>query len=568
MGNMAYKRLAGVCIMALLAFGLAGCTGGGGMVPVTESQGNMAQQGSVELKKNAEAVAGSAGGSEDGKTEKDSVIVVMGPNSEPESGFDPAFGWGAGEHVHEPLIQSTLTVTTKDLKIDYDLATDIKVSEDGLTWTVTIRDGVIFSDNSPLTAADVAFTYNMLRDTSSVNDFTMLKEAKALDDTTVEFTLNRPYSIWPYTMAITGVVPEHAYGPDYGSMPVGSGRYILKQWDKGQQAIFEANPDYYGEAPKMKKVTILFMDEDAAYAAALSGQVDVSYTSAAFSEQPIDGYELFSCDTVDNRGFNLPAVPSGEINENGVPLGNDFTCDLQVRRAVNMALDREEMIAHVLNGHGTAAYSVCDKMPWYQPQSETNYDPDRAAELLEESGWIPGRDGIREKDGVRAEFGLLYPVGDSVRQALAEETANQLADFGIRVNVEGVGWDTAYDRAQSTPLMWGWGAHTPMELYNIYHTSASGGYAEYSPYANGQVDTYMEEALACADTEASYELWKKAQWDGVTGITQDGDVPWIWLVNIDHLYWVKSGLRIAEQKLHPHGHGWSVVNNVDQWTWE
>ena len=367
MGNMAYKRLAGVCIMALLAFGLAGCTGGGGMVPVTESQGNMAQQGSVELKKNAEAVAGSAGGSEDGKTEKDSVIVVMGPNSEPESGFDPAFGWGAGEHVHEPLIQSTLTVTTKDLKIDYDLATDIKVSEDGLTWTVTIRDGVIFSDNSPLTAADVAFTYNMLRDTSSVNDFTMLKEAKALDDTTVEFTLNRPYSIWPYTMAITGVVPEHAYGPDYGSMPVGSGRYILKQWDKGQQAIFEANPDYYGEAPKMKKVTILFMDEDAAYAAALSGQVDVSYTSAAFSEQPIDGYELFSCDTVDNRGFNLPAVPSGEINENGVPLGNDFTCDLQVRRAVNMALDREEMIAHVLNGHGTAAYSVCDKMPWYQP---------------------------------------------------------------------------------------------------------------------------------------------------------------------------------------------------------
>ena len=223
MGNMAYKRLAGVCIMALLAFGLAGCTGGGGMVPVTESQGNMAQQGSVELKKNAEAVAGSAGGSEDGKTEKDSVIVVMGPNSEPESGFDPAFGWGAGEHVHEPLIQSTLTVTTKDLKIDYDLATDIKVSEDGLTWTVTIRDGVIFSDNSPLTAADVAFTYNMLRDTSSVNDFTMLKEAKALDDTTVEFTLNRPYSIWPYTMAITGVVPEHAYGPDYGSMPVGSG---------------------------------------------------------------------------------------------------------------------------------------------------------------------------------------------------------------------------------------------------------------------------------------------------------------------------------------------------------
>ena len=64
------------------------------------------------------------------------------------------------------------------------------------------------------------------------------------------------------------------------------------------------------------------------------------------------------------------------------------------------------------------------------------------------------------------------------------------------------------------------------------------------------------------------ELWKNAQWDGTTGITQDGDLPWIWLVNIDHLYWVKDGLQVAEQKLHPHGHGWSIVNNVDQWTWK
>ena len=63
---------------------------------------------------------------------------------------------------------------------------------------------------------------------------------------------------------------------------------------------------------------------------------------------------------------------------------------------------------------------------------------------------------------------------------------------------------------------------------------------EYSPYSNGAVDAYMDEALACTDLEASYELWKKAQWDGGTGITQEGDLPWIWLVNIDHLYWVKG----------------------------
>ena len=81
-------------------------------------------------------------------------------------------------------------------------------------------------------------------------------------------------------------------------------------------------------------------------------------------------------------------------------------------------------------------------------------------------------------------------------------------------------------------------------------------------------DRYMDEALASDNLEESWELWKKAQWDGSTGITQEGDIPWIWLVNIDHLYWVRDGLKVAEQKLHPHGHGWSIVNNVDQWSWE
>ena len=125
-----------------------------------------------------------------------------------------------------------------------------------------------------------------------------------------------------------------------------------------------------------------------------------------------------------------------------------------------------------------------------------------------------------------------------------------------------MGWDTAYDRALSDPLIWGWGAHTPMELYNIYHTAAGSDSALYSPYASDAVDRYMDQALAQNDLETSYQLWQQAQWDGTEGVT------WVWLVNIDHLYWVRDGLQMAEQKIHPHGHGWSVVNNVDQWTWK
>lgn len=534
------------CIIAAAAL-LAGCgkaaVENGGAAAGQESQKNQAVQ-----------------------SNRDSVIIVMSTESEPEAGFDPAYGWGAGEHVHEPLIQSTLTVTTPDLKIGYDLATDIEVSEDGMIWTVTIRDDARFTDGEALTAGDVAFTYNTIKAGSSVNDFTMLDRAEAKDDTTVIFYMKEPYSIWPYTMAVTGIVPEHAYGPDYGIHPIGSGRYLLRQWDRGQQVILEANPDYYGEAPKMKQVTILFMDEDAAFAAVKAGQVDLSYTAASYGEQEVRGYALLACETVDNRGFNLPAIPES-IREDGVRVGNDFTCDIFVRRAINMGIDREAMIGRVLNGYGNIAYSVCDKMPWYSAGNESAYNQGEAIRLLEAAGWKTGEDGIREKDGVRAELEFIYPASDSVRQALAADAANQLKELGIETSTRGAGWDTAYEEALSQPLMWGWGAHTPMELYNIYHSMADTGLAKYSPFSNKSVDQYMDEALKSPDLEASYELWKKAQWDGQTGITSEGDIPWIWLVNIDHLYWMRNGLKVAEQKIHPHGHGWSIVNNVDQWSW-
>ena len=536
------RRFTAIILTAGLAAGLlAGC---GGSTGSTENAGENSVSG------------------------EDSVIVAMGPTSEPEAGFDPAFGWGAGEHVHEPLIQSTLTVTNPDLTIGYDLATDTSVSEDGLTWTVTIRGDVQFTDGEPLTAGDVAFTYNTVKETSSVNDFTMLDRAEALNDTTVVFHMTRPFSIWPYTMAAVGILPEHAYDSrTYGTNPIGSGRYMLKQWDQGQQVILEANPDYYGEAPKMKQVTILFMEEDAAFLAAQAGQVDVAYTSATYSDQNIDGYELAAYETVDNRGFNLPAVPEGTDAE-GRQTGNDFTSDVRVRRAINLGIDRQEMIDHVLNGYGSPAYSVCDQLPWYSEASEVAYDPKEAGKLLDEAGWRMGPDGVREKDGVKASLNLLFSTGDSVRQALVEDFADQMEELGIACTTEGVGWDTAYDRALADPLLWGWGAHTPMELYNIYHTEEKSGSARYSPYGNGAVDAYMDQALASGDLEESYALWQKAQWDGTTGVTQEGDIPWVWLVNIDHLYWVRDGLRVAEQKIHPHGHGWSVVNNVDQWSWE
>ena len=444
------------------------------------------------------------------------VIVALSTESEPAAGFDPAFGWGAGEHVHEPLIQSTLTVTSPDLTVGYDLATGMESSADGLTWTVTVRTDAKFSDGEALTAADVAFTYNTVKAATSVSDFTMLDYAEAPDDKTVVFHMSRAYSIWPYTMATVGIVPEHAYdSATYGQNPIGSGRYLLKQWDKGQQIILEANPDYYGEAPLMKRVTILFMGEEAAYLAAQAGQVDLSYTSATYAGGVPSGYGLLSVETVDNRGINLPGLSKN------------------VREAINLGVDRQTLIDHVLEGHGTPAFSVCDGLPWYAPGLEVPHDPEGARALLAQEGPV--------------SLNILYPSGDSVRQGVAAELADQLTALGIDAGYEAVGWDTAYDRAETEPLVWGWGAHTPMEVYNIYHGSSD------------TVDALLDRALAAPELGDSYRLWQEAQ--------EADETTWVWLVNVNHLFWVRDGLQVAQQKIHPHGHGWSVVNNVDRWSW-
>ena len=496
------------------------------------------------------------------------VIVSMTPGSEPAAGFDPLVSWGCGEHVHEPLIQSTLIATTTELGFQNDLATSYEASADGLTWTFAIRDDVKFTDGQPLTARDVAFTLNGIRNAeASECDLSMMKEAVATDDTTVEISLDKPFNALLYTLAVIGIVPGHAYDDSYGDHPIGSGRYMLEQWDKGQQVILKANPDYYGDAPKMERVVVVFMEEDASLAAAQSGQVDVAYTAATFADNQPMGYDLLNCKSVDSRGISLPSVPAGgtKKDEGGeYAAGNDVTCDLAVRQAINYGVDRERMIDNVLNGYGTVAYSVGDGMPWSSADMKCTTDVEKAKKLLDDGGWAAGADGIREKGGTRAALDLYYSAGDSVRQAIAAEFANQMKELGIEVNIKGASWDDLYPHQFTDPVVWGWGTNAPTETYNLFYSAGTGNYA---CYENATVDGYLDEALSTPRVEDSFEFWKKAQWDGTTGFAPQGDAPWVWFANVDHLYFAKENLKVAKQKPHPHGHGWSLVNNVDQWTW-
>ena len=160
---------------------------------------------------------GSSGG-KDQAAETDKTQVTIGFSSEPTS-WDPCTGYGSTG----PIIFSTLLEVNGKNELVNDLATEYKISDDALTWTYKIRDDAYFTDGEKLTAKDVAFTYNTTKDSASFVDLTMLDKATALDDTTVEFKLNKPTSTFAMTSAEIGIVPEHAYSADFGEKPIGSG---------------------------------------------------------------------------------------------------------------------------------------------------------------------------------------------------------------------------------------------------------------------------------------------------------------------------------------------------------
>lgn len=522
----------------------------------------------------ADTQGGATQTSSDLPADASTVTVSMPPSSEPAAGFDPLVGWGAGEHVHEPLIQSTLITTDVNLAFQSDLATSYECSEDGMTWTFHIRDDVKFTDGEPLTAADVAFTVNgIINGEAAEADLTMVREAVATDDTTCVLHMERPNNAILYTLAVVGIVPEHAYGLDYGEHPIGSGRYMLVDWKRGEQVVLRANPDYYGEAPSIETLVVVFMEEDASLAAAQAGSVDVAYTSAQLAASVPAGYELLVCKTVDSRGISLPTVTedgrmaSGATADALYPVGNDVTSDIAVRRALNYGIDRDRMIEHVLNGYGSAAFSVCDDMPWASDAMKVSTDVEYAKQLLDDAGWIlSAEDGVREKDGVRCAFDLYYAANDSTRQALAYDFADQCEALGIAVTPKGASWDDIYPHQYSDPVLWGWGSNSPVELFELTYSS---GWGNYACYDNAEVDAELEAAQAASSIEDSYPHYQAAQWnaDARQGVAPEGAATWVWLANVDHLYFMRDGLTVADQKPHPHGHGWSLVNNVDQWSW-
>ena len=499
-------------------------------------------------------------------TTKDEVVI--GFTSVP-SNYDPLNGFYNGVQI----LYSALVQTNSDMEVIADLATEYTVSEDALTYAFTLREGAKFSDGTAITAEDVVFSFETAKANASSLDLSKMESISA-NGNDITIRLSKPDSTFILTVCNVGIVPKAAYGESFATNPVSSGPYCLVQYDVDQQFILEANKNYYGAAPGISRgVFIKMADPDTRLMAAQSGQVDITLTSAVVAaNNSIPGYYLLEEKTVDNFGLALPYIPrQAENNEYGYPVGNDFTADINVRKAIAYGIDRQRVCDEALNGYGVPAYSENDGMPWYNPESEIEYDLEYAQKLLTDAGWVDtDGDGIREKDGVKASTTFLYSAGDDVRQTIAMAVSNQiLENLGIEMIVEGVSWDELPARMYSEPLVLAWGSSNPKTSYMLYHSSNAGKDDWYNPenFSNKTVDGYLDAALSAKSLEEAIPFWQKAQWDGETGTSMRGECSYIFVLNKTHVYWAREGLDTGVQKIHAHGDAWPLVQNIAEWTW-
>ncbi|WGA64434.1 ABC transporter substrate-binding protein [Escherichia fergusonii] len=498
---------------------------------------------------------------------QDGRTLKLAIGAEPTEGFDPMLGWSHGSYflLHGPLLKQNADMSWGNL-----LTEKVATSDDGKTWTLTLKPDLRFSDGSPLTAEDVVFTYNKAAKSGGKIDMGNFSNARQIDKRTVEITLSHPQSTFVNVLGSLGIVPAKEYDEKtFAQKPIGAGPYRLVSFQPGQQLIVEANPWYAGKKNDFNRLVFVFLDEDNAWAAARSGQLDLVRIAPSMAASPQQkNLKLWVRDSVENRGIVFPMEPAGKKDANGYPVGNDITADVAIRRAINYAIDRKQLAQQVMEGHAIPAYSAVQGLPWQNPVSTfKDGDLNKARAILDQAGWKMGKNGVREKDGKAANLTLWYASGDSTRQDLAEAVRAMLQPLGIAVLLQSGSWETVERNMHANPTLFGWGSLDPMELVHHYSGQAA-GVEYYNPgyYRNTTVEQHLKQALDAPDWQKAVPFWQQVEWDGQTGAGVQGDAAWAWLLNIQHTYLANPCIDLGKGAPEIHG-SWSLLNNLSDWKW-
>lgn len=318
------------------------------------------------------------------------------------------------------------------------------ISEDGTTFTLKLKEGMVWSDGDALDSADFLFTYEMIMAESNAvasrEPYNRMTRVEAPDATTFIFAFEEPYVPW---LSLWGsILPEHVLRPvfeaeenidfaDFNRNPsVASGPYVFETWEVGSFMRFTANPNYVLGQPKIDTVVVTFVPDDVAYVAGLvNGDAEIG-TFVAFSDVP----------SLEEAGLTVEILASG-YNEgwflnHSAERGHPAMQDVNVRKAIAMAFNRDGFNADLNYGATFTPSGYWENTPYDNPTlAPYPYDPAAAAALLDEAGWVDSNgDGTRDKDGVELVLRFITNTR-GIRRELQAVAQQQFAEIGVKVDL-------------------------------------------------------------------------------------------------------------------------------------
>ncbi|MFW5889621.1 MAG: ABC transporter substrate-binding protein [Halanaerobiales bacterium] len=451
--------------------------------------------------------------------------VIVGISEEPNTLDVHQSGANISGRVAYYLGDSLITQDLDTLDFHPGLAKDWEISEDGQTWTFYLKEGIKFHNGDELTAEDFKFTFERALDYGGVTSgkLSSLEEVEVIDDYTFSLHLDKPDATLLQSLSHAGwlhpmnkdVVEEH--GEDYGQNPLSVGSYKFKSWDSGESIILEKNEEYDWAAPfyenqgspEIDEIEFKVIPEASTQMAALeTGEIDIVLLEDKDVQRFQEDSDFYILENM-RLGlgmfviFNLEKEPFDSV---------------PVRKAINYAINKDSIVQIVKNGNAEKAYGPLPPSFWgYDEDVEEygyNYDPDKAASILEDEGWVDSdNDGIREKDGEKMSFTLEIQSVDDW-QRTAQIIQDQLKQIGIEIKIQQYEWGTLLDSLSNgnhDMSLMGYTYDGPDVLYLFLHSSQIDDGINWSFIQDDEIDSLIEEGRTTVEPDDRETIYKDLQ---------------------------------------------------------
>lgn len=401
------------------------------------------------------------------------------------------------------------------------------ISEDGLNWRIRLRDDVLWHDGTPFTAEDVKFTLELIVNPDfrawRTTGHSLVRDITVVSPTEITWRMEEAFAPYLSFLTETFVVPKHILEAEtdlnenaFNQAPIGTGAFKWGQRVAGDHLELVANTEYFGDGPHIEQLVFKYIpDNTVLYTQFKSGDIDLvgqSYISP-------DNYAEAS--TLADRVVTL--VPKSSVETVYLNMERPQFKELAVREALYLAIDRQAIIDALNYGVPTTTETFMPKQSFHfnpdLPKHEFNLE--RAAQILDEAGWLPGPDGIRAKDGVRLSFANSTTSGAHLREQAQQFIQQTFAEIGVEMTISnlpsavmfGDFWALSQFDTAISGITYLIGADP--DVTNRFHTksiAAQGGRgSNNAQYSNSEVDALLEEGSRTFDPEARREIYLRVQ---------------------------------------------------------